>query len=69
MNDMENTGLFNSEGKELSISEVLSLFPSNEDIEKTFPILDSWSINDKCYELGKIRGAQWMLASIKFRSL
>lgn len=60
-----NTGLFNSEGRELSISEILALFPSHEDITQAFPIREDWSQEDKCYELGKIRGAEWMLSSIK----
>ncbi len=64
---MENTGLFNAEGKALSIADVMALLPSSDDIKKAFPIMDDWSKEDKCYELGKIRGAEWMLSSIKVR--
>jgi len=64
---MENTKLFNSEGKALSIADVMAMLPNQEDIRKAFPIMDDWSKEDKCYELGKLRGAEWMLSSIKVR--
>lgn len=52
---------------ELRLGAVIKSLPSSDDIKKAFPIMDDWSKEDKCYELGKIRGAEWMLSSIKIR--
>jgi hypothetical protein len=54
--------------KKLQQADVMALLPSNEDIKKAFPIMDDWSKEDKCYELGKIRGAEWVLSLVKVRS-
>lgn len=53
--------------KALHVADVMALLPSNDDIKKAFLIMDDWSKEDKCYELGKIRGAEWMLSLIKVR--
>ena len=53
--------------KKLQQADVMALLPSDEDIKKAFPIMDDWSKEDKCYELGKIRGAEWVLSLVKVR--
>lgn len=54
-------------GKQLSIDDVMSLFPSNEDVEETFTTRDDWSSEDKLVAWAKRRGAEWMLSAIKIR--
>jgi hypothetical protein len=53
--------------KKLQQADVMAMLPSDEDIKKAFPIMDNWSKEDKCYELGKIRGAEWVLSLVKVR--
>lgn len=57
----------NGVNKNFVLADVMALLPSDEDIKKAFPIMDDWSKEDKCYELGKIRGAEWVLSLVKVR--
>jgi hypothetical protein len=45
----------------------MNIIPTKQDIKDTFPIQSDWSFEDKCNELGKIRGAESFLSLIESR--
>ena len=42
---MKSTGLFNAEGKELSIADVMAMLPSDEKLEDI--LMDGYEMNEK----------------------